>query len=126
MTIRTILVADDSATDRTMLRELLTSKGFRVLQAENGEQAIAMTRGEFPDLVLMAVVMPGTNGFQATRTLARDPATRHIPIIMCSSKNQETDRVWGMRQGAHAYFAKPIDTAALLDTIAALNNRAVA
>jgi twitching motility two-component system response regulator PilH len=125
MTIKKILIVDDSATDRALLRGLLLEQGFRVLMAENGEQAIAMARGEFPDLILMDVVMPGMNGYQATRTLSRDAATRHIPIIICSSKQQETDRVWGMRQGAHAYFVKPIDTAKLLETIAVLNKRVV-
>jgi twitching motility two-component system response regulator PilH len=120
MAIRTILVADDSGTDRHLLREILQQAGYRVVLAENGEQAIAMAHKEYPDLILMDVVMPGINGFEATRTLTRDGKTRHIPVIICSSKNQETDKLWGMRQGAHAYLAKPVGKKELLAAIAAL------
>ena len=126
MSIKKILIVDDSATQRTVMRDLLLQHGYRVLEAEDGEQGIALAQREFPDLILMDVVMPGVNGYQATRTLSRDTTTRHIPIIICSSKQQETDKVWGMRQGAHAYFVKPVDAEQLLDTIAALNKAAVA
>lgn len=121
MSIRKILIIDDAETDREVLRDLLSRHGYRVLTAADGEQGIALARAEFPDLILMDVVMPVVNGYQATRTLSRDPVTRHIPIIICSNKQQETDRVWGMRQGAHAYFVKPVDGKALLDLVAALN-----
>jgi len=120
MTIRTILVADDSGTDRSLLREILHQAGYRVILAENGEQAIEMAHKEYPDLILMDVVMPGINGFEATRSLTRDGQTRHIPVIICSGKNQETDKMWGMRQGAHAYLAKPVDKKELLAAITAL------
>ena len=126
MSIKKILVVDDSATERAVMRDLLLKHGYRVLEAEDGEQGIALAQREFPDLILMDVVMPGVNGFQATRTLSRDTNTRHIPIIICSSKQQETDKVWGMRQGAHAYFTKPVDATELLDTIATLGKAAVA
>ncbi len=126
MSIKKILIVDDSATQRAVMRDLLLQHGYRVLEAENGEQGITIAQSEFPDLILMDVVMPGVNGFQATRTLSRDATTRHIPIIICSSKQQETDKVWGMRQGAHAYFVKPVDTTQLLDTIAALNKSVAA
>jgi twitching motility two-component system response regulator PilH len=126
MSIKKILIVDDSATQRAVMRDLLLQHGYRVLEAENGEQGITIAQSEFPDLILMDVVMPGVNGFQATRTLSRDTTTRHIPIIICSSKQQETDKVWGMRQGAHAYFVKPVDTTQLLDTIAALNKSVAA
>jgi twitching motility two-component system response regulator PilH len=120
MSIKKILIVDDSATDREVLSELLLRHGYRLLTATDGEQGIALARSEFPDLILMDVVMPGMNGFQVTRTLSRDPVTRHIPIIICSSKQQETDKLWGMRQGAHAYFTKPVQAQQLLDAIAAL------
>lgn len=125
MSVKKILVVDDSATDRAALRDLLAKQGYGVVLAENGDQGIAMAHSELPDLILIDVVMPGVNGFQATRNLSRDVATKNIPIIICSGKQQETDRVWGMRQGAHAYFVKPIDSAKLLETITALNNRSV-
>lgn len=125
MSVKKILVVDDSETDRAALRALLVGEGYQVMLAENGEQGIAMAHSEHPDMIVMDVVMPGVNGFQATRNLSRDVATRNIPIVICSSKQQETDRVWGMRQGAHAYFVKPVDCAKLLETITTLNNRAV-
>jgi twitching motility two-component system response regulator PilH len=120
MTIRKILVVDDSPTERYVLNELLTSNGFQVITAENGEQGIAKARSELPDLILMDVVMPGLNGYQATRTLTRDPATRSIPVIVCTTKGQETDRIWGLRQGAHDYMVKPVNGQELLAKIAAL------
>ncbi len=120
MPIRKILVADDSPVERLALQEVLTRNGYQVLTAENGEQAIARSRSDHPDLILMDVVMPGMNGYQATRTITRDEATRDIPVIMCTSKGQETDKIWGMRQGANDYLVKPIDVSALLAKIAAL------
>jgi twitching motility two-component system response regulator PilH len=120
MTIRKILVVDDSPTERYVLNELLTSNGFQVITAENGEEGVAKARSELPDLILMDVVMPGLNGYQATRTLTRDPATRSIPVIVCTTKGQETDRIWGLRQGAHDYMVKPVNGQELLAKIAAL------
>jgi len=90
------------------------------LTAETGEEAIAKARAEKPDVILMDVVMPGTNGFQVTRQIARDPDLGHIPVIMCTSKTQETDRIWGLRQGAKDYVTKPINADELLGKIAAL------
>lgn len=119
MSIKKILVIDDSRSDREVLNEILSRHGYRVITAADGAAGIALARSEFPDLILMDVVMPGVNGFEATRTLSRDPATRHIPIVICSGKQQETDRLWGLRQGAHAYLVKPVEEAQLLDTIAA-------
>lgn len=115
-----ILVVDDSPTERHFLCELLSSHGYRVSTADNGEAAIACIRAEPPQLVIMDVVMPGQNGFQATREISRDPATRHLPIIICSSKSQETDRIWGIRQGAREFMVKPVDPSQLLRKIAAL------
>lgn len=120
MPIRKILVADDSPVERLALQEVLTRNGYQVLTAENGEQAIARSRSDHPDLILMDVVMPGMNGYQATRTITREEATKHIPVVMCTSKGQETDKIWGMRQGANDYLVKPIDPKVLLDKIAAL------
>ena len=118
--MKKVLVVDDSPTERLVLSEILAKNGYTVLTAESGEEAIAKARAEKPDLILMDVVMPGMNGYQATRTLTRDETTRSIPIIMCTSKNQETDRIWGMRQGALDYLTKPIDHATLLAKIGAL------
>ncbi len=120
MTIRKILVVDDSPTERYVLNELLTSNGYQVITAENGEEGIAKARSELPDLILMDVVMPGLNGYQATRTLTRDPVTRSIPVIVCTTKGQETDKIWGLRQGAHDYMVKPVNGQELLAKIAAL------
>ena len=120
MPIRKILVADDSPVERLALQEVLTRNGYQVLTAENGEQAIARSRSDHPDLILLDVVMPGMNGYQATRTISRDEGTRDIPIIMCTSKGQETDKIWGMRQGALDYLVKPVDHDELLARIRAM------
>ena len=120
MPINKILVVDDSPTERHVLVDLLTRNGYQVLTAESGEEGIEKARSEQPDLVLMDVVMPGLNGYQATRTLTRDDATKHIPIIVCTSKGQETDKIWGLRQGAQDYMVKPINHEELLAKIAAL------
>ena len=120
MPIRKILVADDSPVERLALQEVLTRNGYQVLTAENGEQAIARSRSDHPDLILMDGVMPGMNGYQATRTISRHDETRDIPIIMCTSKGQETDKIWGMRQGALDYLVKPVDHDELLARIRAM------
>ncbi|MBE0624793.1 MAG: response regulator [Burkholderiales bacterium] len=115
-----ILIVDDSPTDRLHLSNMLSRNGFKVETAESAEDGLAKVRQMRPDLVLMDVVMPGQNGFQATRTLTRDDTTKDIPIILCTSKGQETDKVWGMRQGARDYIVKPVVQADLLAKIAAL------
>ncbi len=120
MPVKTVLVVDDSPTERHVLVELLSRNGYQVITAENGEEGIEMARRELPDLILMDVVMPGLNGYQATRTLTRDEATKHIPIIVCTSKGQETDRIWGLRQGALDYIVKPVNGEDLLAKIASL------
>jgi twitching motility two-component system response regulator PilH len=99
---------------------LLVGSGYEVSTAESGDEGIERAKQIKPDLILMDVVMPGTNGFQATRALSRDDATKDIPVIICTTKDQETDKVWGMRQGAHDYVVKPVDGQALLAKIAAL------
>jgi twitching motility two-component system response regulator PilH len=120
MPIKKVLVVDDSPTERYFLTELLTKNGFHVSAAENAEEAIVKVRTATPDLILMDVVMPGQNGFQLTRHFSRDPATQHIPIIMCTSKSQQTDRIWGLRQGARDYVTKPVKADELLGKIAAI------
>ena len=121
MPIQKILLVDDSKTELHVLSELLTKKGYQVRTAENGEEAMRRLQEEKPDLILMDVVMPGQNGFQLTRTISRDPAYADLPIIMCTSKNQETDRVWGLRQGARDYITKPVNADELMAKIKALN-----
>jgi twitching motility two-component system response regulator PilH len=120
MPIKNILVVDDSPTDRQHLSELLSKSGYKVLLAESAEDALAKVKQLRPDLVLMDVVMPGQNGFQLTRAITRDPRFANVPVIMCTSKNQETDKVWGMRQGARDYVVKPVSPADLLAKIQAL------
>ena len=120
MPVKKILVVDDSPTERFFVVDLLTKNGYQVVIAENGEEGIAKAKAEKPDLILMDVVMPGLNGYQATRTLTRDPATRNIPVIVCTTKGQETDKIWGLRQGAQDYLVKPINGPELLAKIAAL------
>ena len=120
MTISSILVVDDSPTDLQHLSSMLSKNGFKVTTADSAEDALAKVKQSRPDLVLMDVVMPGQNGFQATRTLSRDESTKDIPVILCTSKGQETDKVWGMRQGARDYIVKPVVQADLLAKIAAL------
>ncbi len=119
-TVKDILVVDDSRTELVFLKGLLSRQGYRVRTAENAEQAMEQIVRQLPDLVLMDVVMPGTNGFQLTRTLARHPEYGKVPVFICSSKNQETDRVWGLRQGAKDYITKPVDPSQLLAKIEAM------
>jgi twitching motility two-component system response regulator PilH len=120
MAIKKILVVDDSKTELMYLTDLLVRKGFSVRTAENAEDAYRRLAEEKPELILMDVVMPGQNGFQLTRTISRDPLYADVPIVMCTSKNQETDRVWGMRQGARDYITKPVNADELLAKISAL------
>ena len=121
MPVKKILVVDDSPTERQYIIETLQKKGYQTVTADNGEEAIAKAKSELPDLILMDVVMPGLNGYQATRQITRDDATKHIPVIMCTSKGADTDKIWGLRQGANDYLVKPIEAAALLAKIAQLS-----
>ncbi|WP_302175666.1 PleD family two-component system response regulator [uncultured Hydrogenophaga sp.] len=118
--IRKILVVDDSKTELMFLSDLLGKNGYTVCTAENAEAAFGQLEAEKPDLILMDVVMPNQNGYQATRAISKDPKYSHIPIIMCTSKSLETDRVWGMRQGARDYVTKPVNAEELLSKIAAI------
>ena len=104
-----ILIVDDSPTEMFKLTGMLEKHGHVVRKAENGADGVALARQEKPDAVLMDIVMPGLNGFQATRQLSKDPETSHIPVIMVTTKDQETDMVWAKRQGAKAYITKPVD-----------------
>ncbi|MEY1660729.1 twitching motility response regulator PilH [Isoalcanivorax beigongshangi] len=112
-----ILIVDDSPTETYKFREILEKHGHTVLEAANGADGVALAKAERPDLVLMDVVMPGLNGFQATRQLTRSDDTATIPVVIITTKDQETDRVWGKRQGARDYLTKPVDEHILIDTV---------
>lgn len=116
----TVLVVDDSPTETRIFVNTLVKAGYRVETASDGEQGVESARRLHPDLILMDVIMPVMNGFQATRTLRRDASTANIPIIMVTTKDQQTDRTWGLRQGANEYLVKPVDAAALLERIRAV------
>lgn len=112
-----ILIVDDSPTETFRFKEILNKHGYDVLEASNGADGVTLAKAEQPDLVLMDVVMPGVNGFQATRQITRDEDTKHIPVVIVSTKDQATDRVWGKRQGAIDYLIKPIEEKQLIDVI---------
>ena len=114
-----ILVVDDSPTEIHQFKAMLEQMGHEVITAENGRDGVKMAIAEQPDVVLMDIVMPDMNGFQATRQIARGADTKHIPVIIVSSKNQETDKVWGQRQGAKGYITKPVDTNELVSVMQA-------
>jgi twitching motility two-component system response regulator PilH len=115
-----ILIVDDSPTEMYKLTGILERHGHQVLKAENGADGVALARQEKPDAVLMDIVMPGLNGFQATRQLTKDPDTHTIPVIIITTKDQETDKVWGTRQGARDYLTKPVDEDTLIRTLNAV------
>jgi twitching motility two-component system response regulator PilH len=115
--VATILIIDDSPTDVRVFTTLLERAGYQVLAVSSAEEGIERVRAELPDLVIMDVIMPGMNGFQATRTLTRDPVTKAVPIVMITTKSMETDRVWGLRQGARAFITKPVNEKELLSCI---------
>lgn len=121
MPVHKVLVVDDSKTELMVLTDMLEKNGMSVKTAENADEAFRRLAQEKPDLILMDVVMPGKNGFQVTRAISRDPQYADVPIIMCTSKTQETDRVWGMRQGARDYITKPVDASELMAKIKALS-----
>ena len=114
-----ILIVDDSPTEMHVLKSMLEKNGHEIITASNGEEGVETAKAEKPDLVLMDVVMPGLNGFQATRQLTKNADTADIPVIICTTKDQETDRVWGMRQGAKDYITKPVQEADLLGKVQA-------
>ena len=112
-----VLIVDDSPTQAENQKRILETAGHQVIFAENGDFGIAQAKSKQPDVILMDVVMPEMNGFQATRKLTRDPATKNIPVILVTTKNQKTDRLWGQRQGAKGYVVKPVIADELLNTI---------
>lgn len=112
-----VLIIDDSPSETYKLEGILKKNGHTVISAESAEEGVQIAKQEQPDIVLMDIVMPGLNGFQATRLLTRDKGTEHIPVVMVTTKNQETDRVWSARQGAKAYLTKPVQESDLLNTI---------
>lgn len=113
----TILIVDDSPTELLALANMLKKNGYSVLEAESGESGVEIAGREQPDVILMDIVLPGLNGFQATRQLNKARETEHIPVVMVTSKDQETDKVWGMRQGAKAYLTKPVSEENLVDVL---------
>ncbi|HLA33708.1 MAG TPA: response regulator [Rhodocyclaceae bacterium] len=121
MPIKKILIVDDSPTERHILTQILASGGYEISSAESGEEGIERAKQILPDLIIMDVVMPGTNGYQATRALSKNETTKNIPVIMCTTKGQETDRIWGIRQGAQDYIVKPVVREDLLARIAKLS-----
>ncbi len=120
MPIHKVLIVDDSKTELMFLTDFLQKNGMTVRTAEGAEEAFKRLTEELPDLILMDVVMPGQNGYQLTRSISRTPEYAQIPIILCTSKSLETDRVWGMRQGARDYVTKPVNVDELLGKIKAL------
>lgn len=112
-----VLIVDDSPTETHKMSSILAKNGHEVLTAESGEEGVAKAKETLPDVVLMDIVMPGLNGFQATRQLSKHDTTSHIPVIIVTTKDQETDRLWGKRQGAKGYLTKPVDDSVLLKAI---------
>jgi twitching motility two-component system response regulator PilH len=115
-----ILIVDDSPTELHLFQNMLEKGGFETLVADSGEEGIRQAQRTRPDCILMDVVMPGMNGFQATRKLTQDPDTKNIPVIMITTKDQETDKIWGMRQGAADYLIKPVAAKELVAKINAV------
>ena len=113
-----ILIVDDSPSQLMGIRRIVEKLGHEALTAEDGAAGVEAAKRELPDLLLMDVVMPNVNGFQATRSISREPTTKHIPVILVTTKDQETDRMWGMRQGARAYLTKPFSEEELSEVIA--------
>ena len=112
-----ILIVDDSPTEVHVLKTMLEKHGHEVDSVDNAEAGIARAKESMPDVILMDIVMPGMNGFQATRAINREPATQSIPVIIVTTKDQETDRVWGLRQGAKDYITKPVEEDDLIQKI---------
>ena len=115
-----ILIVDASPTQLIGIQRIAEKLGHQTLTAEDGAAGVALAKAELPDLILMDVVMPNLNGFQATRQLSREGSTRDIPVVLVTTKDQDTDRMWGMRQGARAYLTKPFAEADLTDVIGRL------
>lgn len=113
----TVMVVDDSVTLREMIADLLKGRGLNVTVASDGVEALEQIKANRPDLVVLDIVMPRMNGYEVCRRLKSDPKTQNLPVVMCSSKSEEFDRYWGMKQGADAYIAKPFHPQELVGTI---------
>jgi twitching motility two-component system response regulator PilH len=113
----TVLVVEDSVTQREMIKDLLKGSGLNVTVASDGVEALEQVQGSAPDLVVLDIVMPRMNGYEVCRRLKSDPKTQNVPVVMCSSKGEEFDRYWGMKQGADAYIAKPFQPTELVGTV---------
>jgi len=113
----TVLIIDDSPTEIHKLTQILTRHDYTVISCGTAEEGLDAVKRDHPDVVLMDIVMPGMNGFQATRQLSKDRETQNIPIIIITMKDQETDKIWGQRQGAKAYLTKPVSEKQLIETI---------
>jgi len=113
----TVLVVEDSPTQRQMITDLLRGSGLKVIVATDGVEAIESIQNQCPDLVVLDIVMPRMNGYEVCRRLKSDPQTQGVPVVMCSSKGEEFDRYWGMKQGADAYIAKPFEPTELVGTV---------
>jgi len=120
MTIKKVLVVDDSDTDLKNLEQIVSGAGYLVITAKSGKDAVAKTRSEHPDAVLLDVIMPEMNGFQACRAITNDVATKDIPVILVSSKGEKTDKVWGAEQGARGYVTKPFTADQILTELRSL------
>lgn len=118
-----VMIVDDSPTEVHVMKTALEKHGFETVSATSGSECITLAREMHPDLILMDVVMPDVNGFQATRTLNRDPTTKSIPVVMVTTKSQETDRIWGLRQGAVDYLVKPVTATDLIAKAEEILNR---
>lgn len=118
--MKQVLIVDDSPSQVLLMKQYLERHGFATISAASGEEAVRIARSHKPDLIIMDVVMPRMNGFQATRRINRDPETAAIPIVIVSSKEQETDRIWGIRQGARDYLVKPVAEASLVNSVRTL------
>ena len=118
-----VLIVDDSPTEQHIFCQALERQGFDTVVASDGAEALATAEQVQPEVIVMDVVMPGMNGFQATRRLTQNPATASIPVVLISTKGQETDRIWGLRQGAVQYLVKPVTAAALVEAVKAVLNQ---
>ena len=117
-----ILIVDDSPSQLLGIQRIVEKLGHESITAEDGAAGVEAAKRELPDLILMDVVMPNLNGFQATRTLSREATTKHIPVILVTTKDQDTDRMWGLRQGAKAYLTKPFSEDELAEVIERIFN----
>lgn len=120
MANQTILVADDSPTELRMVVSALQNKGYQIITASDGEEAIEKATSELPHLAILDIIMPKKNGFQVLRQIRTTPETKEMKVMLLSSKNQESDKFWGIKQGANEYMTKPFDEAALVETVARL------